>query len=194
MVEAKDALRKIEEDLQQVSLEKFQAEKDLVERTGDLKVRIAALVAQNQNDRELLPPTADAGKKDIKAKLKRTEKDLAETQRKAEQVMRDNKELKIKFDKELLTDHFNLAIVYEKNGLYKDSEKEYLECLKIAPEDADVHYNLAILYDDRLNDNAKAQEHYYKFLSYRPIGEPAERVRDWILKSELEKRLGPTVR
>ena len=80
------------------------------------------------------------------------------------------------------------------NGLYKDSEKEYLECLKIDPEDADVHYNLAILYDDRLNDNKKAQKHYYKYLSFRPIGESGERVRDWILRTELERRFGSTVR
>ena len=79
-------------------------------------------------------------------------------------------------------------------ALYKEAEKEYLECLKISPGDADVHYNLAILYDDRLNDNKKAQHHYYKFLAFRPIGESGERVRDWIMRSELEKRLGSTVR
>ncbi len=196
VLSAKAALQKIEEDLLKVSGEKLQAEKDLVEKTEELKVRVSVLVAQNESDQELLPTPKDVDPsgKDMKKRLKRAEKEVFEFRRKTEQALRVNKDLKAKFDKEMLEKNFNLAVTYEMNGFYKDAEKEYLECLKINPEDADVHYNLAILYDDRLNDNKKAQKHYYKFLAFRPIGESGERVRDWIMRSELEKRLGSTVR
>ncbi|MDD5227005.1 MAG: tetratricopeptide repeat protein, partial [Candidatus Omnitrophica bacterium] len=190
----KAAIKKIEEDIQQVSQEKTKAEKELVEKMDDLKVRISVLVAQSEKESELLPKDTAEGAENIKARLKRAEEDLVAIRREAEQALLVNKSLKAKYDKGMLEKHFNLAVVYEMNGLYKDSEQEYLECLKIDPNDADVHYNLAILYDDRLNDNKKAQEHYYKFLSYRPIGEPGQRVRDWITRAELEERLGGTVR
>jgi chromosome segregation ATPase len=191
---AQAALQKIEADLRQVSQEKLQTAKDLVERADELKVRIAALVVQNERDQALLPRGDDSGEKNIKKRLKRAEKDMISLRRKTERSVLASEELKVKFDKEMLDKHFNLAVVYEMNGLYKDAEREYLACLKIDPNDADVHYNLAILYDDRLNNNKKAERHYYKFLSLRPIGESGERVKDWIMEAELERRLGKKVR
>lgn len=92
-------------------------------------------------------------------------------------------------DKQRLDMHFNLAVTYDKTGMYAQEEQEYLECLKIDPEDAHVHYNLAILYDDRLNDNTKALKHYKRYLSLRPTGEDAEKVKQWMLYAEEETRL-----
>lgn len=192
--EAKAGLLKIEAELGKVSAERLQAEQALVGKIGELNIRVSALVAQNESNEALAPSEAQPGEKDLGKKLKRTQKEVVELRRKTEKTVIANKALKERFAEEALEKHFNLAVVYEMNGLYKDSEKEYLECLKIDPEDADVHYNLAILYDDRLNNNKKAQKHYYKYLAYRPIGESGERARDWIMRSELEKRLGSTVR
>jgi len=193
-LKTKAALQNIEEEVGKVSGEKILAGKDLAERTDELKVRISALIVKSERDQALLPENAGDDEKDLKKRLKRAEKDVVELQRKTEKALMINKAFKEKFDKEMLKKHFNLAVVYEMNGLYKDAEKEYRECLKIDPTDSDTHYNLAILYDDRLNDNKKAKKHYYKFLALRPIEEPGEIVREWIMRAELEKRLGSTVR
>jgi len=190
----KEALKKITEDLGKVSIEKVAAEKELIEKIDELKVRVSVLVVQNEADEALLPKEVELSPKDMKIKLKTAEKEVRELKRKTEQTLWANETMKQKLDKEMLEKHFDLAIIYERNGLYKDAEREYLECLTIAPEDADVHYNLAVLYDDRLNDNKKAERHYYKYLTFRPIGESGERVRDWVMRSELEKRLGSGVR
>ena len=160
MLSEKTSLQTVEEDLKKISGEKVQAEQDLVKKTDELKVRISALIVQNKSDQELLPKETDPGEKNIKARLERAEKEVVELRRKTEEVVMADKLSKKRFDKEMLDKHFNLAVVYEMNGLYKDAEREYLACLKMDPEDADVHYNLAILYDDRLNDNKKAQKHY----------------------------------
>ena len=90
--------------------------------------------------------------------------------------------------------HYNLALAYDRQGLYAREEKEYLKCLKINARDANVHYNLAILYDDKLNLNDKAVEHYKRFLSLRPAGLDVERVKEWMLHAEQEHRLGPEVK
>ncbi len=156
------------------------------ELSADIKGVFDAM--KYENDRLM------AENKAIKAGMKRAEADLNESRRNALESSKKPEELRIKLNKERLEMHYNLAIVYEKNGMYDDAEREYLKCLKIDPKDPGVHYNLGILYDDKLNKNSKAMDHYWKFLLYRPIGETAERVRDWITKLELEKRLGKEVR
>ncbi|MCX5677841.1 MAG: tetratricopeptide repeat protein [Candidatus Omnitrophica bacterium] len=132
--------------------------------------------------------------KEMQARLGRAENAAREARRKAEAAAKAPEEMKVKLNKERLDAHFNTAVMYEKNGLWHDAEREYLKCLRIDPKDAGVHYNLGILYDDKLNMNNKALYHYYKFLSLRPMGETAERVRDWITKMELENRLGKELR
>ncbi|MBI5415831.1 MAG: tetratricopeptide repeat protein [Candidatus Omnitrophica bacterium] len=92
-------------------------------------------------------------------------------------------------DKQKLDMHFNLAVAYDKTGLYGAEEREYLECLKLDPDDANVHYNLGILYDDKLNDGVKALKHYRRYLELRPSGEDVEQVKEWILTAEQKQRL-----
>jgi tetratricopeptide (TPR) repeat protein len=135
-----------------------------------------------------------ADNKEARNKLKRAERSVKAARRRAEQAVKGPEELRVKLDKERVDMHFNLAVVYEKNGLYKDAEREYLKCLYIDPNDSGAHYNMGILYDDKLNSNDKALIHYNKFLALRPMGDTAERVRDWITKIELENRLGKEMR
>jgi len=84
--------------------------------------------------------------------------------------------------------HYNLALAYDKREMYKEEEKEYRKCLKINPNDANVHYNLAILYDDKLHMNKKAVEHYKKFLELNPSGEGSNEVKRWILHAQQDQR------
>jgi len=219
-------VKKLDGDIKKAAQEKRRAEKTLMEKMNELKVRISVLldtpgkddlpgesyketpvkkgaprgeelsakldrifeVMKNENNRLM------AEKKDMQTRLERAEKTAATARRKAEEAAKTPEELKVKFNRERLDMHFNLAVVYEKNGLWHDAEREYLKCLRIDPKDSGVHYNLGILYDDKLNRNNKAMQHYYKFLSLRPMGETAERVRDWITKLELENRLGKEMR
>lgn len=92
-------------------------------------------------------------------------------------------------NKQKLDMHFNLAVAYDKTKMYKAEEREYLECLRLDPNDANVHYNLGILYDDKLKDDAKAIKHYQKYLRLRPMGEDSEQVKEWIMHAEQQQRL-----
>ena len=86
--------------------------------------------------------------------------------------------------------HYNLALAYDRRGMYQEERQEYLKCLRINPNDANVHYNLAILYDDKLNMNEKAIEHYQRYLELRPVGEDVQQVKTWMLHAEQEARMG----
>lgn len=223
---ARSANKKLEDDIKKIMQEKRRAEKAFKIKTDDLKVRIAVLLdeAEQDNPPEKLPGAAQVKKglskgeeltmklddifetltdendrliaenKATQARLKRAEQNAKAARRKAQQAVKVPEVLRAKLNKERIDMHFNLAILYEKNGLYRDAEREYLKCLRIDPKDAGVHYNIAILYDDKVNNNSKAMYHYRKFLALRPMGDTAERVRDWITKLELENRLGKEMR
>ena len=135
--------------------------------------------------------------KELKEQNEELAKELKSAKKSDKKKLRENElppEIKKKLDKERLDMHYNLAVVYDKTGMYKDAEREYVKCLTIDPNDADVHYNLGILYDDKLNLNHKAHVHYQRFLELRPMGDNATLVRVWLTGIELEKRLGKEAR
>ena len=60
-------------------------------------------------------------------------------------------------DDELL--HFNRAVALEDLGCIEDAISAYEQCLSLAPTEADAHYNLARLYDER-GDLQSALRHW----------------------------------
>jgi len=97
---------------------------------------------------------------------------------------------KKQIDQQKLKMHYNMALAYNKLEMYREEEEEYKQCLKINSKDAFVHYNLAILYDDRLNRNEMAVKHYKKYLLFHPSGEGVAQVKEWLLHAEQQSRLG----
>lgn len=67
---------------------------------------------------------------------------------------------------------------------YREAESEYLDLLKSVPDDATVHYNLGILYDDKLKNAKKAADHYREYLRIEPEGSDAGKVQEWLTKIE----------
>ena len=84
--------------------------------------------------------------------------------------------------------HYNLALGYDRADRFGEAVREYKKALEIDFNDADTHYNLAIIYDDYLNDKEKAIKHYQRYLELRPGAEDVEKVNSWIIwaKQSLE--------
>jgi len=89
-----------------------------------------------------------------------------------------------RFRKEVLKFHYNKAFAYDQSGEYEKAVVEYRNALAVAPDDADIYYNLAILYDEYLFDKRKAIEHYQAYLKLRPDGEDASKVNYWIVEAK----------
>ncbi|GAB4030651.1 MAG: hypothetical protein Fur0012_06930 [Elusimicrobiota bacterium] len=66
----------------------------------------------------------------------------------------------------------NLGVAYEKNGLPKESEQTYLKALRINPNLAQAHFNLAVLYWNR--DRARARTELYETLRIDPSHQQAQ--------------------
>lgn len=134
--------------------------------------------------------TADKRIQDMEKKLARYAASVPSSKKRKE----EGKAAVFLKDKQLLDMHYNLALAYNKTGMHAQERDEYLACLKIDPRDAHVHYNLAVLYDDNLNNNRKAVYHYQKYLELMPGDEDGARVKEWILRAEEEDRIGVQMR
>ena len=79
-----------------------------------------------------------------------------------------------------------------KNADAKRAEGNYAEAINLyeaaldgSPGSADVHYKLALIYDDKLNDPLNALHHFKRFLTLEPSGPRAEEVKGFMKRDEL---------
>jgi len=82
--------------------------------------------------------------------------------------------------------HYNMALVYAKEGKFREAEREYLRALRLDPTDSESHYNLGILYDDQFNDKRRAAMHYRRYLKLNPNGQDADAVKGWLMQIEMQ--------
>jgi LysM repeat protein len=61
----------------------------------------------------------------------------------------------------------------------------YESALEDRPTDADVHYKLALLYDDKMNDPFDALHHFKRYLAIAPSGLHASDVKNFIKRDEV---------
>ena len=86
--------------------------------------------------------------------------------------------------KDIIGALYNMGCAYRGAGEYKKAESCFLEVLKLNPEDADAHYNLAVLYDEDLNNKAAAEKHYKIFLKIAPDDTDAKQAIEWLNSSK----------
>src|SRR6478672_10088408 len=67
----------------------------------------------------------------------------------------------------------------------------YESALDDSPRAAEVHYRLALLYDDKMHDPLNALHHFKRYLTLAPTGVHATEVKNFMKKDELE--LGTTL-
>ncbi len=70
-------------------------------------------------------------------------------------------------------------------GDYERAVNLYEATLDDSPRGAEVHYKLALLYDDKLNDPVGALHHFKRYLLLNPNGPHAKEVKDSIKRDEI---------
>ncbi len=84
--------------------------------------------------------------------------------------------------------HYNMGNVYYEKGQYEIAAREYYQAVILMPNDPDVHYNLAYVSGENLNDFETALEHYKLYLYLKPNAKDLHYVRKKILEAELKLR------
>ncbi|MDQ6654298.1 MAG: LysM peptidoglycan-binding domain-containing protein [Verrucomicrobiota bacterium] len=74
----------------------------------------------------------------------------------------------------------------------KAAEGEFLQSINLyesgldgSPKSADVHYRMALLYDDKLRDPLSAMHHFKRYLTLAPAGAHAAEVKTFMKRDEL---------
>lgn len=71
-------------------------------------------------------------------------------------------------------------------GEYIDAINLYESALDGTADSADVHYQLALLYDDKMKEPLMALHHFKRYLILAPTGTHAEEVKKFMKRDELE--------
>ena len=155
-------------------------DKDIAEMTS-----IVEGVQDAQPAEQRPPPMADAG---ADAQVQALMKELSKRQQELDKANAELARLRAVVREMLSANrteqfvmHYNMACVYKNQGQYGKAEEHFLIALEKRPNEPDVHYNLGILYDDDLNDIAKARKHYQRFIELAPKDEDAAQVQEWLL-------------
>ncbi len=114
-----------------------------------------------------------AARKVLKQKIVRQQKRITGLEKKLEEVKES-----VRKEKVLL--FYNLGRVYQAAGRYEKAKAAYLRALQLDPDEATVHYNLGILYEDDLDEPGKARKHYKRFIEIAPEDEDAPKVMEWL--------------
>jgi len=85
-----------------------------------------------------------------------------------------------------------------KEADWKAAQGDYLWAINLyeaaldgTPQSAEIHFKLALLYDDKLNDPLHALHHFKRYLVLNPEGAHAAEVRDFMKRDEVA--LGTTL-
>jgi len=70
-------------------------------------------------------------------------------------------------------------------GSYAAAINLYEAALDGSATSADVHYKLALIYDDKMNDPLNALHHFKRFLTLEPSGKRAQEVKGFMKRDEL---------
>lgn len=70
-------------------------------------------------------------------------------------------------------------------GKYLEAINLYEAALDGSDRSADVHYKLALLYDDKMNDPLNALHHFKRLLTLAPTGKRADEVKKFMKRDEL---------
>jgi len=68
---------------------------------------------------------------------------------------------------------------------YANAINLYEAALDGSPASAEVHYKLALIYDDKMNDPLNALHHFKRFLTLEPRGKRAQEVKGFMKRDEL---------
>lgn len=144
--------------------------KTLTKQLKDAKHELEKIKAENQALADINDLAGNVQVKNQKDKIGRLQEDLSATRGQLE--------------RQIALLYYNLGVSYVKENNYEMAVDAYERTLLLNPNDADAHYNLAIIYDEYKKNPKRAVEHYKKYLQLNPDTPDIDEVKEWIERLE----------
>ena len=177
----------------------YEAEQAKTKRLTEKVERLSKTMKQAQARVKALEKSAGASEQEkgrLQAKGTKPETSLQELQTtyeaeqaKTEKLTRDMAamlELVTRLRADLVMLHHALGVSYNRLGMNQEALTEFQAALKINPDHAESHLDLARVYIEYSDDSASAAPHFRKYVRLRPEARDAERIKGWLLTVEKE--------
>ncbi|OGV66892.1 MAG: hypothetical protein A2283_23065 [Lentisphaerae bacterium RIFOXYA12_FULL_48_11] len=185
-VEAQKNMKEKLDDARSVEKKQKKMMIDLAERIPDME-KEAAELRQKLLEKDEALKEKERNLEVLANEIHQRENRIRKAEKMVELMDQAQKDVSQVSDGEKRDMHYNMAAVYSQVGRYRDAEREYLHALRLDPTDADVHYNLGILYDENLNDKTRAAMHYRRYLKLRPSGPDVDSVKNWLMNIDMKQ-------
>lgn len=167
--------------------------KDATDEIVKLKDSVKGLEDEKKNLTEKLSAT-ESGAKEERKMLEERIGDLSrqiDEHKKIEEQLSKSIEVKerVPIVMQSAKLHYNLGNFYFRQKQYRTAIEEYKEALQYTPEDADIHYNLAVVSDDYLADAATAMDHYRKYMELNPKAKDFKKIQLRVLDLEIQQNI-----
>jgi tetratricopeptide (TPR) repeat protein len=174
-------LRLTAEEAEQ-EIERRRREYVAAERKSLVEITVLRKELENLNrDKEMLKVmTAE-----LVDELNQTRQDLVYNKQQEEISLSDDAETEPEepSPEELFKQHYNQGLVHDSMGDYKQALEEYKQALELMPMDADLHYNMAVIYDDNIKNKQQAAYHYQRYLDLNQHASDRIKVEAWLAKA-----------
>ncbi|MDD4869240.1 MAG: tetratricopeptide repeat protein [Kiritimatiellae bacterium] len=184
-----EAQKQIKEKLDEAKAAEKKQKKivgDLAERIPDMEKEMGTL-KKKLSEKDVVLREKDKNLEILANEIQQRENRIRKAEKMVELMDQAQNDVNKVSDSERRDMHYNMAAVYSQVGRFRDAEREYLHALRIDPTDADVHYNLGILYDENLNDKPRAAMHYRRYLKLRPNGSDVDTVKNWLINIDMKQ-------
>ena len=179
-------VRKLEEDIVTIKKEAEQAKLPLQENIESLKSEKAGL------EEEITTLINERDASEYYRKWNESQEALSQAQATLEKMRQELQYLSA--EKESLEArngrlHYNLGNVYFRKGDYEKAAFEFKTALHFLPEDKDVLYNLAVVYDYYLGNRDEAMAYYMRYLDQDPSAEDSAAVKERLMENNFKTKI-----
>lgn len=158
------ALKRVEDAEKRVEDEKKRSdEQDYIRRYNDARKQL------------------EGARRALSDMSKERAQEIKETEKKMKDLVKENEELKTNIGKA----HFNLGTLMFKKGDYEKAAYEFEQALKVLPNDPDVFYNLAIIYDFYIDEPEKAKGFYEDYFRVEPNPGRKKQLKERVAEKQL---------
>ncbi len=169
---------KLEDNISDYKRMYSEKQQNLQDKIAALKKQLAEQMPSEEDETALAQTGAEGEEQESKTTRRRSMRilKLAETLSDQQKRLKDE-------EGEI---HYNMGNVFFHQGMYERALDEYQMAVKIMPEDANAHFNLAYVSSEYVLDQKTALYHYRQYLRLNPQAADADLVQEKILEAELD--------